>query len=275
MKTEPLRAVYGNTGMSLAIVILTCILQTNTGLSGLSAMQPKSKFRLTRRGVFRRRIQGPSAFDVVFQHFLDHARSDVSILDLDEMLEYGGRSAGNRVRKGVSASDYYSAAFRASPAKVVPNHLFRSRGQNHNGSPYPEAPQDQLVVEPVFRWNECTSQLSGTLGVVAGCCHYQGLLGVVCIHERLDITEAGDALNYLGLIGQEFTHQEFTLGCLIPLRLAERIMDHFGLIGQESNLEDLLSSECSVHEIDGQLFLSFPASGTGAAGLDRLQRLDR
>jgi hypothetical protein len=159
------------------------------------------------------------------------------------MLEYGGRSPGNRVRKAVSASDYYSAAVRASPAKVaLPNHFFRSQGQNHNKSPYPEVLHDQLVVEPVFRWKNCTSQLSGTLGAVAGCCHYQGLLGVVCIHERLDITEAGDALNYLGLIGQEFTHQEFTLGCLIPLRLAERIMDHFGLIGQESNLEDLLSS---------------------------------
>ena len=62
------------------------------------------------------------------------------------MLEYGGRSPGNRVRKAVSASDYYSAAVRASPAKVaLPNHFFRSRGQNHNKSPYPEVLHDQPV----------------------------------------------------------------------------------------------------------------------------------
>src|ERR1035441_7153035 len=32
------------------------------------------------------------------------------------------------------------------------------------------------------------------------------------------------------------------------------------------------SGQCSVHEIDGQLFLSFPAPGAGATGLDLLQR---
>jgi hypothetical protein len=52
MKAEPLRAAYGNVERSLAISRPACILQTNRGLSGLSAIQPKSKFRLTRRGGF-------------------------------------------------------------------------------------------------------------------------------------------------------------------------------------------------------------------------------
>src|ERR1039458_6962648 len=120
------------------------------------------------------------------------------------MLKYGGRLAGDRLRKALSASDYYSAAIRASPVTVVPDHFFRSRGQNHNRSPYQQVLLDQPAVEAVFLLMECIAQLVGTLRVAAGRCHHLGLLGLVGIREHLDFTEAGDALNYLGFIVQEF-----------------------------------------------------------------------